>query len=506
MTSFLPQPRQLRPLEGFAKWSSPIRISAPAEFSDVIEVFEEQLRDTIGWSVVRTSEEPDVVVRSADVPDEGYCFTIGDVTTIEVSSAAGLFYALGTLRQLFPSEAFGATSNIRELTLPRMEVIDSPSYSWRGVHLDVARHFFTREEVCRLIDLLAMHRLNHLHLHLNDDQGWRVEIPTWPLLTEIGSKRRSSPLGHNQDGVDDNVAHEGFFTREDLVAIREYASERFVRIVPEIDLPGHAQAVLAAYPELGNGTGPYEVWTRWGISEQVLNVSPQALAFAEEVVTYVADIFPGSPVHIGGDECPSAEWAASEAARELMRENGFSEPLELQGLFTKKLAHSLQSRGHEVIAWDEVLDAEVPPGTIIAAWRSSKKGTEAALRGLDVVMAPMQLLYLDWLSSDAPGEPVAQTYPPYVTTWEKVYSFNPIPRDLPSHLAHHIRGAQVQLWSEYISSVEHLDYMAFPRTSAFSEVIWGTGTTKEVFRPRLVDHLERLRARGVNFRPLDPEL
>jgi hexosaminidase len=505
MTSFLPQPRHVRPLEGTVTWESPLRIDVPEVFVASVKLFASQLSDATGWDVELTSEDPHIVVRvSGDAP-EGYGFSIANPTVITASDSAGLYYALNTIRQLFPAGSFAANSTLSSVTLPCMDVSDSPSFAWRGVHLDVARHFFTRDEVCRLIDLISLHRLNRLHLHLNDDQGWRVEVPTWPLLTEIGSKRTSSPLGHNNDGLDDGVAHDGFYTHEDLVAIREYARERHITIVPEIDLPGHAQAVLAAYPELGNGTGPYEVWTRWGISEQVLNVSPEAIAFAEEVVMYVADIFPGSPVHIGGDECPSTEWAQSSDAQAVMREHGFSDPQQLQGLYTTRLASTLRKAGHDVLAWDEVLDAEVPEGTIIAAWRSSKKGTEAAKRGLDVVMAPMQLLYLDWLSSDREGEPVAQTFAPHITTWEKVYSFNPIPRDLPSELAHHIRGAQVQLWTEYISSVDHLDYMAFPRTCAFSEVIWGTGTTTEAFRPRLVEHLERLEAMGVAFRPLDSD-
>jgi hexosaminidase len=276
-----------------------------------------------------------------------------------------------------------------------------------------------------------------------------------------------------------------------------------VRIVPEIDLPGHAQAVLAAYPELGNGESAPEVWTRWGISDHVLNVGTDALDFAEEAVLFVADLFPDSPVHIGGDECPTTEWETSELAAAVMAEHGFSDVRQLQGLFTRRMARALQERGHEVIAWDEVLDADVPNGTVIAAWRSTEKAVEAAERGLDVIVAPMQYLYFDWLSSDAPHEPVALTRPPHATTWERVYGFSVVPEALALPLYHHVRGAQAQLWTEYIATRDHLDYMTFPRLCALSEVVWGTTTSLEEFRTRLMDHLERLRAMGVHFRPLD---
>ena len=366
---------------------------------------------------------------------------------------------------------------------------DGPEFAWRGLHLDVARHFFDVDVVCRLIDHLALHRMNRLHLHLNDDQGWRVEVPRWPRLTSVGATRASSPIGHDDDGRDDHVVHGGFFRAEDLERIRAHGEKRFVQIVPEIDLPGHAQAVLAAYPELGNGGDVPEVWTRWGISDHVLNVGRGALDFAEEVVLFVADLFPDSPVHIGGDECPTTEWQRSELAAQVMAEHGFHDVRQLQGLFTRRMAGALQAHGHEVIAWDEVLDADVPDGTVIAAWRSTEKAVEAAERGLDVIMAPMQSLYFDWLSSDAPDEPVALTRPPYVTTWERVYGFSVVPEALAVPLRDHIRGAQAQLWTEYIATRDHLDYMAFPRLCAMSEVVWGTSTTPDEFRPRLVEHL-----------------
>ncbi|MHB8379146.1 MAG: beta-N-acetylhexosaminidase [Acidimicrobiales bacterium] len=502
----VPSPRFVEYLSGTVTWRSPLRVSVDDEWRGVVETFGADLEQSTGWSVTFVGEDDDrdvEILRLPELDEEAFQISVAERTRVESSSPAGVAYALTVLRQLGPVSLWSDTSSdAAEIVLPYAVIQDGPSFAWRGVHLDVSRHFFDVDTVCRLIDLLAAHRLNRLHLHLNDDQGWRVEVPSWPRLSEVASTRRSSPVGHEDDGVDDGVVHGGFYRASDLERIRHHASKRFVQLVPEIDLPGHAQAAIAAYPELGNESRPLEVWTRWGISEHVLNVGPRALAFAEDVVLYVASLFPGSPVHIGGDECPTIEWERSLDAQSVMRDHGFHDARQLQGLFTERMAAALQREGHEVFAWDEVLDAEVPTGTVIVAWRSSSKGVAAATRGLDVVMAPMQFLYFDWLSSLSPDEPVAVAPVPFVTTWEKVYGFSVVPSDLDPALAHHVRGAQAQLWSEYITTRDHLDYMLFPRLAAFSEVVWGTASTLSDFRPRLQVHAERLAAMGVHYRPL----
>ncbi len=507
MTSLVPRPRSVIEHPGTVTWVSPLRVSVDRVFRGVVELFGDDLRVSVGWDVViGDAEGPDLDVRRDDsLGDEAFRLRVGATTTIEASTAAGVAYALTVLRQLGPAALWSTTATtLDSAQLACVEVVDGPRFGWRGIHLDVARHFFDVATVCRLIDQIAAHRLNKLHLHLNDDQGWRVEVPTWPRLTEVGSRRRSSPVGYEDLQLDDDVVHGGYYSAEDLETIRLHAARRMVQVIPEIDLPGHAQAVIAAYPELGNVTEPLEVWTRWGISEHVLNVGPKALSFAQEVVRYVAGLFPGSPVHIGGDECPTIEWESSAAALAVMLEHRFIDARQLQGLYTERLATALAADGHEVVAWDEVLDAHVPPGTIIAAWRHVSKGTEAARRGLDVVMAPMEFLYFDWLSSDHADEPVAVTPQPFFTTWEKVYGFSVIPSDLEPEFHHHVRGTQAQLWTEYIASRDHLDYMAFPRIAAFAEVAWGTTGDVDEFRGRLEGHLDRLAAMGVRFRPLDP--
>jgi hexosaminidase len=506
-TNLIPQPRSLIERGGSINWTSPIRVEVPNEWRGVVATFANDLRTSLGWEVIIVAEGQvsDLVIELRPiVKPEGFVMSVATMTTLYASDEAGVSYGLTTLRQLGPVSMWSrdTTPDVQEIQIPCVDIEDFPTYSWRGAHLDVSRHFFDVSTVCRFIDQIAAHRMNHLHLHLNDDQGWRIEIPAWPRLTEVGSRRRSSPRGHEVDGLDDDEPYGGYFSTNDISLIRLHAELRFVQIVPEIDLPGHAQAVITAYPEFGNGNQQLEVWTRWGISDHVLNLNEPTLAFAEDVVRYVASLFPAGPFHIGGDECPTIEWENSPEALAIMEADGFSDARQLQGLYTKRLAAALHADGHQVIAWDEVLDAEVPDGTTIAAWRDSSKGVEAAQRGLNVIMAPMQFTYFDLLNSDDPDEPVAQAPLPHARPWEKVYQFPLIPLELAPEFHHLIRGAQIQLWTEYIGTVEHLDYMAFPRIAAFSEVAWGTCGDLEDFRSRLQYHVRRLGAMGINFRPL----
>ncbi len=506
MSSVLPRPRfSESPLSG-TTLTSPILVAAPSLLAPEVATFAADLARSVGWVVEDIADPEGACIRvqlDEGMHPEGFSIQVAGIVDLVVGSAAGLSYAFGALRQMGPAVLFGVAQELESWTIEGFNFYDEPAYEWRGCHLDVSRHFFDVATVCRHIDLIALHRLNRLHLHLNDDQGWRVEIPRWPRLTSVGAYRAGSPIGHENDDVRDSVVHGGFYTADDIATLRRHAAKRHIQIMPEIDLPGHAQAVLAAYPQFGSTTESLEVWTHWGISHHVLNVEPATLAFAEEVVCYVASLFPDSPIHIGGDECPSDEWAESPAARAVMADHGFTEPAQLQGLYTSRLATALLASGHEVVAWDEVLDADVVEGTIIAAWRSAEKGIEAAARGLDVIMAPEQVLYLDVLSSDDPAEPVAISPLPRVTTWQDVYGVTITPPSLDTSLHHHIRGAQVQLWTEYIATRDHLDYMAFPRLCAFAEVVWGSATSIEEFRPRLEEHLLRLREFGVAFRPLN---
>ncbi|MGH9019394.1 MAG: family 20 glycosylhydrolase, partial [Acidimicrobiales bacterium] len=336
----IPRPRSVEELGGTTAWRRGVVVDSPQWF-EIAASFRRDVdasgdpHDGLERSIVHVREDP-------HLPAEAYRLTIDGDAVIEASDLAGAAYAVATMEQLINADARTLGPDLVEV--PRVRIEDGPAWGWRGVHLDVARHFFPVADVCRFVDLAAQHKLNRVHLHLNDDQGWRVQVPDWPRLTDVGAWRASTPLGAEEDGVDDGVAYGGFYTSEDLAVIRDFAASRYVTIVPEVDLPGHAQAVLAAYPELGQA-GVVETWTRWGISEHVLAPTRAALDFAADAVGYVADLFPCSPVHVGGDECPTTEWAASDDARAVMAENGFSEVRQLQGLFTRAMVGAVQDRG-----------------------------------------------------------------------------------------------------------------------------------------------------------------
>ena len=497
----LPRPRAVVALGGTVRWRSPLTVSGPARFDGEIETFARDLEVAVGWRVTRVPRGGDLrVVEDATLGPEAYRLVVDEAATLTVGDGAGLACALTTLRQLGPASWWSVTrASAPSVEVPRARISDAPRFAWRGVHLDVARHFFDVDVVCRLIDLLAAHRLSHLHLHLNDDQGWRIALRAWPLLTEVGAWRTSTPVGYAEDGRDDGVPYGGYYREADVARLVDHARRRHVTLVPEIDLPGHAQAVLAAYPALANVAEPLSVATRWGISPHVLAPTPAALDFVTEVVGAVADLFPDSPIHIGGDECPTDEWVD---ARVTAGVGDAADLRQIQGLFSARAIAAARARGREVLAWDEAMEAPLDPSTVVVAWRDVGRAVAAARGGYDVVLAAQQHLYLDWANSADPGEPVAITRPPRCTTWEEVYGVATILEELDESFGPRVRGAQAQLWTEYIADRDHLDYMAFPRLAAFAEVVWGTTGPLEEFRPRLVSHLARLDAAGVTYRPV----
>ncbi|MEV6301714.1 beta-N-acetylhexosaminidase [Actinoplanes sp. NPDC051861] len=406
--------------------------------------------------------EPRLIIDPA-LPREGYELSVADEIEVRGGSAAGVFYGLQTLRQL------GRPT-------PRVSITDAPRFGWRGVLLDVARHFMPVPDVLRFLDLLAFHKLNVLHLHLTDDQGWRVEVPGWPRLTSVGAWRSESMLGSRIHSLHDGTPHGGFYTAEDLRAIVAHAAERHITVVPEIDMPGHMQAAIAAYPALGNGwTGP--VRTGWGISPHVLNLAPATLDFCRQVLDHICDIFPSELIGIGGDECPTEEWTDGQS----------------QAAFTALMAEHLAGRGRRIYGWDEILAGGAPPGAVVAAWRGIEPAEVAIRAGHQVVCCPDVKLYLDYRQSEDPGEP---TPVGTLLTLEDVYAYNPPESPL-------VLGAQANLWTEHMESLRRVEYMAFPRLCAFAEVVWGPAERDFAdFAARLPEHLARLDALGVNYRPL----
>jgi hexosaminidase len=432
---------------------------------------------------------------------EGYTLEITTAgADIAGGSAAGVFYGAQTLRQLLPPATLRrARLSDGPWTVPAQSIADEPRFAWRGVLLDVARHFMPLPDVLRLIDLAAFHKLNVLHLHLTDDQGWRFEVPGRPRLTEVGAWRRTTMLGSRGHERYDGRPHGGFYTTDDLREIVAYAAERHVTVVPEADMPGHMQAAIAAYPELGNGfAGP--VRSAWGISEHVLQVGPEGLDFCRAVLDHLCDVFPGELIGIGGDECPVTEWETSPSARERVRSEGLDGVHEIQRWFTARMAEHLAGRGRRLYGWDEILAGGAPAGAVVAAWRGREPTSHAIRAGHQVVACPDVAVYLDYRQSDDPGEPT-----PVGTrlTLADVHAFEPVPQGLaPAEIAL-VLGGQANIWTEHLESARRVDYQAFPRLCAFAEAVWGPAERDFTgFSARLPVHLARLDALGVNYRPL----
>lgn len=435
---------------------------------------------------------------------EGYELTVtaGGVA-IRGGGAAGVFYGMQSLRQLLPPdiERFGWHAGGGATTLPALEIEDRPRFSWRGSLLDVSRHFSPVPEVKKYLDTLALHKLNVLQWHLVDDQGWRIEIKKYPRLTSVGAWRDSTVRVGDEPNLD-GIPHGGFYTQEEIREVVAYAAERFITVVPEIELPGHSSAALAAYPQLGNTDAPGyapKVQSRWAIFPETYAPKPETLAFLDEVLTEVLALFPSTFVHIGGDEAMKEQWEASPTARAVMSAHGLKDGHELQSWFIRRAENFLAQRGRRLIGWDEIQEGGLAPGAAMMAWRDVKWAVEAARLGHDVVMAPTSHTYFDYTEGTAEeeGGTIGNQ-----TTLEKVYAFEPIPPELEP--AHHARvlGAQGQLWRERMPSLPVVEHRAFPRLSALAEVVWSPPERKNYadFRMRLAGLLARLDRLGVNYR------
>ncbi|MFD9945561.1 beta-N-acetylhexosaminidase [Nonomuraea sp. NPDC059023] len=418
---------------------------------------------------------------------------------IEAATAPGAFYGAQTLRQLLGPAAFRAGRTARgPWQVPAVTIEDRPRYGWRGCLIDVARHFLPKHDLLRYIDLLAAHKLNVLHLHLTDDQGWRLQIRKYPKLTEIGAWRHESPLGAKKHRRWDGRPHGGYYTQDDIREIVSYAADRFVTVVPEIDLPGHTQAAIAAYPELGNLDTTLPVRTEWGVGENVLNVADATIAFFKDVLDEVLELFPGPYVCVGGDEVPKGQWNESVPAKERIRELDLRDAEELQSWFVRHFTDYLIARGRKPVGWDELLAGGLPPGLTVAAWRGQACAAMAARAGHDVVVSPFAETYLDFRQAEGEQEPVAIGS---VTGLRAVHGFDPVPAGLSAAERERVLGAQAALWTEHIDSPRLLDYMAFPRLAAFAEAVWNDGRDFEDFLGRLAVHERRLDALGVEYRP-----
>ena len=455
--------------------------------------------------------------RDSSLGEEGYRLDVKPgVVTITSHTPAGAFYATQSVRQLLPAEVFRAApvSIKRAWTIPAVAIVDHPRFSYRGMHLDVSRHFMPKEFVKKYIDLLALHKMNRFHWHLTDDQGWRLEIAKYPRLTQVGAWRDSTIVGHMvRDTLHapfDRRRHGGFYTQDDVREVVAYATERFVTIVPEIEMPGHAQAAVSAYPWLGNFGDTIRPWTMWGVTNYILNPSDTTVAFMQDVLTEVMQLFPGPFIHIGGDEAPKLQWRNSPRAQRMIDARGLRDPGDsptvfksedrLQSWFTTKMDGFLSSHGRRLVGWDEILEGGLAPNAVVMSWRGLEGGITAARAGHDVIMTPNQYTYFDKYQGPPGSEPLAiGGFLPV----DSVYLYEPVPSDLEPRYAKHILGAQAQIWTEYIEGPKQVEYMAYPRGAAFAEVVWTAPNRRDLrdFKRRLVEDERRLDALDVNYRP-----
>jgi hexosaminidase len=399
--------------------------------------------------------------------EEGYVLTVGKKgVAIEGSTAKGIFYGVQTLRKAIPA---GSTDRV---LLPYGTVKDEPRFVYRGMHLDCCRHFFSLDFVKKYIDLLALHNMNVFHWHLTDDQGWRIEIRKYPRLTDVGSYRSESVIGRNS-GIYDGTPVSGYYTQEQAREIVKYAADRFITVIPEIEMPGHAVAALAAYPELGCTGGPYKVLGDWGIFDDVLCIGNEKIySFCEDVLGEIIDIFPSKLIHIGGDETPTTRWESCPKCQARMKQEGI-DVKHLQGYFTGRIEKFVNNRGRRILGWDEIMGGDITRSAAVMSWNGSAPGIKAAQRGHDVVMAPSPECYFDYYQTkDTYNEPllIGNCVPV-----ERVYNLQPIPDTLDPSLRQHILGVQANLWTEYITHTRLAEYQVLPRMAALAEVQWCEG-------------------------------
>jgi len=415
---------------------------------------------------------------------------------IRGNTARGVFYGIQTLLQLLPPEVYssaGLPSN-RGIKIPQVDIQDEPRYGWRGMHLDVGRHFFPVEFVKKYIDMLAMHKMNVFHWHLTEDQGWRIEIKKYPKLTEIGSVRKNA----------DGTTYGGFYTQEQIKEVVAYAASRFIDVMPEIEMPGHSVAALAAYPELSCTGGPFEVRTAWGVSDDVYCAGKEAtFEFVQDVLTEVIALFPFKYVHIGGDECPKERWDKCPDCQKRMKTESLKDEMQLQSYFVRRIEKFLIANNRSLVGWDEILEGGLAPEATVMSWRGVSGGIEAARQGHDVIMSPLSHCYFNFYEGDSKFEPIA--YPGHLTL-EKVYSYEPAPEELNAEEARHVLGAQGNVWTEYITTEKQVEYQALPRMSALAEVVWTPPNLRdyEKFLHRMDRQYQRFDAMKLNYRVPPP--
>jgi N-acetyl-beta-hexosaminidase len=404
----------------------------------------------------------------------------------------GAFYGIQTLIQLLP------TAKSPALSIPYILINDYPRFPYRGMHLDVGRHFFPVAFVKKYIDYIALHKMNYIHWHLTEDQGWRIEIKKYPLLTQVGAWRNGTIIGHHPGTANDNIRYGGFYTQKEVKEIVDYAAKRYITVVPEIEMPGHSSAALTAYPHLGCTGGPYKVQETWGVFKDVYCAGNDSVfSFLQDVLDEVLPLFPSKYVHIGGDECPKDSWKVCPKCQARKAAHNLKDEHELQSYFIQRMEKYINSKGKIIIGWDEILEGGLAPNAVVMSWRGEKGGIEAANQGHDVIMTPVSHVYLDYAQAKPEDSLVIGGYTPL----KKTYSYEPIPAGLDTSKSRHVLGAQGNVWTEYMRHPSKVEYMIFPRMSALSEVLWSAREAKnwERFEGRLQKQIKRYELWGVNY-------
>lgn len=468
------------------------------------ELLSDYLKQMTGKTLKLTTapQTSNAIVLEANLQNENpdaYELTVTpDLITINGASAAGNFYGIQTLRKSIPE------AGLADVIFPAVDINDQPRFGYRGAHFDVSRHFFPVDSVKKFIDMAALHNINNLHWHITDDQGWRLEIKKYPRLIEVSSTRPGTVIGRNTENYD-SIPVSGYYTQDEVRDIIKYAADRHINIVPEIDLPGHMVAALAAYPNLGCTGGPYEVWRRWGVAKDVLCAGNDSVyQFLTDVLTEVTDLFPSEYIHIGGDECPKVRWQDCPKCQAKIKELGIkkgkhSAEEQLQSHVMTYVENFLKEKGRRVIGWDEILEGGLGPDATVMSWRGTEGGLEATRQGHDAIMTPNTYMYFDYYQTqNRKTEPLGiGGYLPV----EKVYSYEPVPDEFTPEQAAHIKGVQANLWTEYIKTYPHAEYMELPRMAALSEVQWRPRDTKDYddFLKRLTQLVKMYEALGYNY-------
>jgi len=501
--NLIPLPKEVTPVTGLfiVKKSATIGYSH-ADFAPVANLLQEYLQGASGYPISAKSAKSAVIQFSQNnsLGEEAYTLQINSSKIIiQAKTGKGAFYALQTLLQLMPSQIYSGTKLATTIAIPNVLIKDEPRFSYRGLMLDVGRYYFPVASVKRFINLMAIYKMNKFHWHLTEDQGWRIEIKKYPLLTSISSVRKESMLGHYKDQKYDGKPHGGFYTQEEVKDIVAYAAKKYIEVIPEIEMPGHSQAVLAAYPQFGaNADKLYQVKTKWGVSEDVLFPREETFTFLEDVLTEVMALFPGQYIHIGGDECPKTQWKESKFCQDLIKKLGLKDEHELQSYFIRRIDKFVTSKGKKLLGWDEILEGGLSPNAMVMSWRGTAGGVEAAKQNHDVVMSPNSYFYLDYYQADPKTEPIAigGNLP-----LSMCYSFEPNLPELTAEEAKHVVGIQANVWTEYINNITYAEYMTYPRALALSEISWSTKESKNYtdFKKRLTGHLPSMDALKINY-------